>query len=59
MKYNRPIMTKLRDDDPPPPGYESWQPRMGRGGKFVAWVILAFILAGTALMAWQGFSRWM
>lgn len=52
-------MVKLRDNDPPPPGYESWQPRMGRGGKVVAWTILLFIALGTALMAWQGLGRWL
>lgn len=52
-------MVNHRDEEPLPPGYESWQPRMGRGGKIMTWIILAFIAAGTALMAWQGFSRWL
>jgi TRAP-type mannitol/chloroaromatic compound transport system permease small subunit len=42
--------------DPPPEGYEQWQPKMGRGGKLLVYVILAFIALGTALMAWQGLS---
>lgn len=49
---------RLREETPPPEGYETWQPRMGRGGKLIAWVILVMILLGTALMFWQGFSRW-
>ena len=50
---------RLREDDPPAPaGYDTWQPRMGRGGKFVVWLILAMILVGSALMFVEGFGRW-
>jgi len=49
---------KLRDDSPPPEGYETWEPRMGRGGKFLAWVILATILLGSVLMLWIGVRQW-
>lgn len=51
-------MPRLRDEHPLPEGYESWSPRMGRGGKLFAWVILIVIGLGTALMAWEGFGRW-
>ncbi|MEM6458414.1 MAG: hypothetical protein AAF710_03375 [Planctomycetota bacterium] len=49
---------KLRDDPPLPEGYESWRPRMGRGGRAVAWAILALIAGGTALMAYLGLAPW-
>ena len=50
---------KLRDDDPAPEGYDTWQPRMGRGGKLVAWTVLVMIGLGTALMIWQGVGQWL
>ncbi|MEO1237552.1 MAG: hypothetical protein AAFX76_12260 [Planctomycetota bacterium] len=45
---------KLREEPPLPEGYESWSPRMGRGGKIAAWIILAMIVAGSVLMLWKG-----
>lgn len=49
---------KLRDDEPVPEGYENWQPRMGRGGKVISWIVLGMIVAGSALMVWQGVGQW-
>ena len=47
---------KLRDDDPAPEGYDTWRPKMGRGGKVMAWAILAGIALGSALMLWQAWK---
>lgn len=49
---------KLRDEQPAPEGCDTWQPRMGRGGKVIALVVLAMIAAGSALMLWQSASQW-
>ncbi len=49
----------LRDQHEPPEGYETWQPRMGRGGKLIAWGVLLVIFAGTALMLWQALRLWL
>ena len=39
-----------RDPEPLEPGYQNWSPRMGWGGKAVAWVLLVMIAAGLILM---------
>ena len=39
-----------------PEGYDTWRPRMGRGGRLLAWLILFMIGVGSALMAWQALA---
>lgn len=39
-----------------PAGYETWRPRMGPGGRFLVWLILAMIAVGTVLMALSAFG---
>ena len=41
-----------------PEGYDTWRPRMGRGGRLLVWLILLMIAAGSALMAWQAVAAW-
>ncbi len=41
-----------------PEGYDTWSPRMGRGGRVVVWVILAMIAVGSGMMAWQAWAAW-
>ena len=50
---------RLRDDSPAPEGYDTWQPKMGWGGKVMVWIILSMIAGGTVLMFLDGFGQWL